>query len=288
MKRLRVFCLILLVCAAISVGYCKVKQFHGVDKTGPLIRMDETNLEISVKDEADILQKGVTALDTKDGDVTNSIVVESVSDFLTDGRRIVTLAAFDSDGHVGKAERLIKYKDYEHPRYKLKAAMNFPTGSDAFLESVSVTDVLDGDLTNAVKFSQGTEIMTDVPGNYKAKLEVTNSAGDTAYLPITITIYDSSSFSQTPQIGLKSYIKYVPKGKKLDLSEFLDTVTLYGTEYEIVPGAGMTADSIGKEKIMISDKEVDYDKPGVYEAEYTMKSEEGKLGRTRLIVVVEE
>ena len=288
MKRLRVFCLILLILAVGSFGYCKVKQLRNTDKLGPVIQMEQKELELSVKDDQTVLMQGVTASDTKDGDVTDSIVIENVSDFLTDGRRIVTYAAFDQDGHVSKAERMITYRDYHQPRFQFESAMNFRTGEENFLEGVTVSDVLDGDLSGSIKFSQGSSVMTDVPGDYAVKMEVTNSAGDTAYLPITVTIYDSSSYSQTPQIALTEYVVYVKTGQKLKLEQYLDTVTLLGTEYRVVSGNDITADTIGSGKIKMSDKNVAYDKPGVYEAEYSMRSEEGKLGVTRLIIVVED
>ena len=183
---------------------------------------------------------------------------------------------------------MITYRDYHQPRFQFESAMNFRTGEENFLEGVTVSDVLDGDLSGSIKFSQGFSVMTDVPGDYAVKMEVTNSAGDTAYLPITVTIYDSSSYSQTPQIALTEYVVYVKTGQKLKLEQYLDTVTLLGTEYRVVSGNDITADTIGSGKIKMSDKNVAYDKPGVYEAEYSMRSEEGKLGMTRLIIVVED
>lgn len=288
MKRLRVFCLALLICSLAAFGYSVVKQFHGVDRLAPVIRMDSTTQKISVKDEEKELLKDVTATDSKDGDVTSSVVIESISNFLSDGRRIVTFAAFDSDGHVSKAEKQITYSDYTPPRFKLEKAMNFTTGSKDFLDGVSVSDSLDGNLTSSVKFSGGSEILTDVPGEYSMKLEVTNSAGDTRYLPLTVTIYDSSVYSQTPQINLKHYVVYLRKGEKIDLEKYLDSVTLYGSEHKIVSGSAIRNDTVGRNAIKISDKDVDYQKAGTYEAVYSMRSEQGQIGKTRLIIVVED
>ena len=42
-----------------------------------------------------IREKGVKAVDENDGDVTDSLVVESVSNFLGGGRRLVVYAAVD-------------------------------------------------------------------------------------------------------------------------------------------------------------------------------------------------
>ena len=49
------------------------------DHTIPVITLETEELEISVKDKRDVLLRGVTAYDKKDGDITDKVLVESVS-----------------------------------------------------------------------------------------------------------------------------------------------------------------------------------------------------------------
>lgn len=288
MKRLRALCLVILLISVGAFGYCKVKQLRSGDNLAPVIYVGESNIEVSVEDGEDILLQGVTAEDRKDGDVTGSVIVENVSGFLDDGRRIVTYAAFDSDNHVSKATRQITYKDYTSPRFEINAPLRFPAGTTNFLSGIAVTDCLDGDLSSSVRFSRGYEITTDEPGNYRMQLEVANSAGDMVYLPVTVEVYDPSEYSQTPQILLKEYIKYVKKGQTLDAKDYLDSVEIAGTEYKVVSGGGMTESTVGRDEIKMIDSEIDYKTPGVYEAIFSMTSEFGQTGMVRMVVVVEE
>lgn len=288
MKRLRLICFIVLIIAVAAFLYFKVGQMLGSDNLGPVIRMKDTDITVSVKDKESTLLKGVTAEDTKDGDVTDSLIIANVSNFLDDGRRLVTLAAFDSDNHVSTVTRQIQYSDYVPPRFSLSGALRFPVGTTNFFSLISVQDELDGDISDDVRFTKGYEITATTQGTYKMQYEVTNSAGDTQKLPVTIEIYDSGDYDSTPQIRLTKYIKYIKKGQKLSLSSYLKSVAINGTEYKFVSGSFMGSKTIGRDKVRINDKSVDYKKAGVYEAVYSLTSEYGKTGTVRLIIVVED
>ena len=55
------------------------------DHSVPVITLETEELEISVKDKKDVLLRGVTAYDKKDGDISDKVLVESVSKFITPG-----------------------------------------------------------------------------------------------------------------------------------------------------------------------------------------------------------
>ena len=79
--------------------------YMGKDRKGPEIFFDEEKqIEYAeVMDEA-LLLKGVTAVDEKDGDVSDSLLVEKVAG--TNGKEvIVTYVARDGANNVGKASR---------------------------------------------------------------------------------------------------------------------------------------------------------------------------------------
>ena len=112
MRRLRFLSIFLFIVALLIFGVFQYKERILKDQTGPVFNMTEDVLTVSVKDSANALVEGITAMDAGDGDVTDSIIVEAVSPFTGTGHRIVSYAAFDSDNHVTHAKRSIIYSDY--------------------------------------------------------------------------------------------------------------------------------------------------------------------------------
>lgn len=296
MRRLKLVSLAILLCSVLLFGYCKARQIRTDDDIAPVIQMDETTIEVGVEDGEEVLLSGVTAEDNKDGDVSSSLIIDNISDFTEDGTRFVTIAAFDSSSNVGKAIREITYRDYTIPRFEFLEPMRFQIGDTDYLENVTVTDCLEGDISSLVRFSDNTEITVDEAGEYKVELQVRNNAGDTEYLPFTLEILEASDYNMEPQIYLKKYVAYTKKGKKIDYKKNLDSVTIAGVEYELTDGNEWTEDSIGKDKIRVNDKGVDYKTPGVYEVTYSLTLEndnddddgEEVKGTVRLVIVVEE
>lgn len=84
--------------------------------------MDNSEISVSIHaDEAELLA-GVTAYDAKDGDVTDSLAVEHISNFIEKGRRKISIVAFDSDNNVTHAEREMVYNDYTSPVFSWMVA----------------------------------------------------------------------------------------------------------------------------------------------------------------------
>lgn len=281
------------------------------DATGPIIRMEEEQIYVSVDDKDKALLQGMTAVDAKDGDVTDSLVVESISGFVEENKRYVNYAAFDSDNHVTKVSRKMTYTDYKPIQFSLEEPLRFPStsyGSMDVLGNVRAQDCLDGDISDRIKFSTDSSVFLYAVGDYDVTLEVTNSAGDTAQLPVTITIYDNTKQNMTPKIQLSQYLVYTKKGNALNPLSYLEAITYRGTEYTVTEERGTfgvdTSDMIGdelkafqkeqkenpsvsKEKFMIQDN-IDYQIPGVYEIEYILADDDENVGKVNLVVVVEE
>lgn len=78
--------------------------YLGEDRTPPVIRVEETELEYREGMSDEELLSGVTAVDETDGDVTGSLVVEKVAE-IGNGTVIVTFGATDESGNVGKGSR---------------------------------------------------------------------------------------------------------------------------------------------------------------------------------------
>ena len=267
------------------------------DRTGPVFHMDNRTVEVSVKDGQEALIKGLTATDARDGDVSDSIIVESIGPFTGSGSRIVSYAAFDSDNHVTHTKREMIYTDYVPSRFHLSRPLSFAMNTVNILNGVSVMDSIDGDLTRNVRMVSDGEIDTAHVGEYSARLKVTNSAGGVSYLPVTVEIYDASVFHRLPLLNLKEYVVYVEKGDEFDEREYLTSIVINGTSYSMTEEEGTYGSpaeaqeeaqrTISYDRVYI-ESEVDTDVIGSYEVLYSFEDTISKTGtgKVRLYVVV--
>lgn len=299
MRRLRTLSITLFIASLILFGINYYRKSIYEDKNGPVFQIEGNVVQVSVKDDQKALLKGLTATDSADGDVTDSVIVESISPFTGTGRRIVNYAAFDSDNHVTHVKRELAYTDYQASQFHLNKPLSFAMNATNLLDGITVDDCIDGDLTKSVKLMSDEEIDTSHVGEYSARLKVTNSAGGVSYLPVTIEIYDASVQYRRPQLKLTDYVVYIEKGEYFDEEEYLSSITINGTEYSMTDEAGTygaqyspqdeTEKTIGYDRVEI-ESDVDTDVSGYYEVEYSFEDTEENTGtgHARLYVVVLE
>ena len=299
MRRLRTLSITLFIASLILFGINYYRRSVYGDKTGPVFQIEDSLVQVSVKDDEKALLKGLTATDAADGDVTDSVIVESISPFTGTGRRIVSYAAFDSDNHVSHAKRELAYTDYRASQFHLSKPLSFAMNATNLLDGITADDCIDGDLTKSVKLMSEDEIDTSHVGEYSARLKVTNSAGGVSYLPVTIEIYDASVQYRRPQLKLTDNVIYIKNGEYFDEKEYLSSITINGTEYSLTDEAGTygaryvpedEADkTIGIDRVEI-ESDVDTDVSGYYEVTYSFEDtvENSGTGHARLYVVVLE
>ena len=271
--------ILLLAAAVIMVILYIVNRwvlYSRFDRSTPEITFDSEVLEVSVAVTEEELLNGVTAADKKDGDVTDTIIIESISKMLGDHERIVTYAAFDKDNHVGKAQSKIRYTDYTSPRFSLDGPLEAGTMNaemSDILAPLHATDCIDGDLTSQIVVID-TEITSMSADAMTAQYEVqvTNSCGDvtTLKLPVRMQMNTSGSFAE---IKLSEYLAYRKVGEAVDPAAFVVSASAGGQEYGV---GGVQINS-----------NLDTSMPGVYTVTYTL-SVEGNSTSTDLIIVVEE
>ena len=274
-----------ILCAGMFVGYQAWDRIN-TDNKAPEITVGEELVQLSVSAPQSALLRGVTALDNHDGDVSDTMVVESIKALDSNGTMEVTFAAFDQSGNVSKASRTIRYTDYEPPRFTLKRAMVYPHNS-AFnlLDDIDATDPLDGDLNYRIHATSLDDDSVSAPGNHQVEFRVTNSLGDTTRITLPVLVYADTNTALN--ISLTDYLIYLPKGSSFDADSYLKNVSYSTLVY--------TPEAFPEEfSIRISD-EVNTNVPGVYpvdyEVTYAKPSANGIIyitTPTRLIVVVEE
>ena len=278
MKPIWMVVLLAVVCGAVW-GVYEYLVVSSRDTRGPGITFSSEELVISVRDDRSKLLEGVTAKDDRDGDVTGSVLVETISAIRSDHSVSVTYAAFDKAGNVSKAVRTVRYSDYEPPRFGLKGPLMFRSGisADPFAY-IEAWDPLDGDLSSRVKVvMRSGESSISTVGIYEVELRVTNKMGDTAKLTVPLEVYTNGTYNATVQLA--DYLIYMKKGETFDKNAYFEGITIGGRIYG--------ADELPEGTRLRIDSDVRSGVPGVYTVDYTVTYGDYK-GCSRLIVVVEE
>lgn len=244
------------------------------DITIPVILIESDTIEVSVKDKKEKLLEGVTAMDQKDGDISDKVLIESISDFIEPGVCTVTYAVADSDKHVTKQTRTVKYTDYTKPEFYMKRALVY--GVDEALDiraAVGARDCIDGDISDRVAIIT-TDYIRNTAGVFTVSLQVSNSMGDTIYLDVTVHVEGNETMA--PEIQLKKSLIYIKKGETPNFEDYLGDVT--------VNGVLMKPEDV---QLMISTN-FDAENEGTYNVHYYISTKEGYEGHSILTVVVEE
>lgn len=297
MRRIRFLSIIYCVAAIALFVVYQINERSVLDNEGPVITMDSDTIEISVLDDDSMILSGVTAYDDRDGDTTEYLLVEKVANFMEAGRRQATIAAFDKAGNVTKTQRQVVYTDYEAPKFAVTAPFYFPVNVSSVERYITASDQLDGNITSRIRLSSEEGISLSKAGVYQVIFTVSNSAGDTVKLPVTVDIYDSSERSKTPSILLTDYLVYVEKGAEFEPEDYIRKI-YYGSRAYARTGEGSVLHYEGEapanlsETLSLRDVEIDNpvntDVPGVYEVTYRYTWADSMPGTTRLIVVIEE
>lgn len=286
MRRLRAAVVLLFIVSVIAFAAYQVLSRLAQDNRPPEITCDSDTLSISVESEDSELLKGVKAEDNRDGDLTDSVRVSSMSNFTEPGKRTITYAVFDKANNAATMERTLEYTDYTSPKITLTEPLRFDISDmeDASLtEHMKAEDCLDGDITSQIRATYNDSAYVSQAGDYNVTVRVSNSAGDTCTVPLTVTVTDSSSDEERGKYypALSQYIVYTPVGEQVDLAALITGVTRGGSEYAFgEPGAPESPEGVS-----ISG-DVDYGTEGTYTVEYSYTPEGGVTATTRLTVVV--
>lgn len=272
-KKLLLITSILALLSLAAMGIYVYADRQNASPGAPVIEFDGERAEFSTSaDEAQLL-RGVSAYDAEDGDVSASLMVEGISHMLGGKTAVVTYAAFDSRGHVAKAERTVYFTDYERPAIELSGPLVFKASSGLdLLSRLSAHDVFDGDISDKIKYSviDGGYMLSDA-GEYSVEFWVTSSKCDTTRLTLPVELCQKEPNSAG--IELSQYLLRLNVGDEFRAADY---VVGYNSDSERREGAsGLSIKS-----------EVDTKTPGTYVVTYRLGSE-STGSHTRLIVIVE-
>ena len=271
MRLLRIAIIAVFTVTLALFGWYWYRSEIKADKSVPVITLDSDEIEVEPGASDEVFLAGVTAYDKKDGDLTDRVIVESISKFTEPGLCKVYYAVCDNDNHVAGAFRKVRYRGYVSPRFYLKRSLCF-----AQMESVNagsaigVTDMLDGDISdNVIITSQDYEY--GVTGVYNIKAEAANSMGDRIVLQLPLIVEERSI--NAPAITLTDYLIYVKKGTRIDPTDYFVSAQ---DSYE-----NDVSDTLHLEY------DYDPDTEGVYSIHYYATDSLDRRGHTVLLVVVE-
>ncbi|MGM9929605.1 MAG: hypothetical protein ACI35P_16835 [Bacillus sp. (in: firmicutes)] len=305
-KFIRAICINLFILSLAFYIGVSIYNIYNTDTVPPRITMSEDEITISVQDEENEIFTGITASDDKDGDVTRYLTLENLSNFISPGTRTATIAVFDNAGNVARTTRTIHYSDYVSPEVILTAPLRAPLNDiTALLDNIRINDCLEGDITDNLQIVSEKTLSAISAGTYQMNLQVSNNAGDTLDMPVTVELYNTADKNSTQVIELTDYLIYVDKGADLDPTSYLKSLKLYTDTYlwdsgkqAFVVDQPLSDDdnnsseyeipSIGLDEIDI-DNPVDTSVPGTYEIQYCFQNYDAIRDTSiRLIVVVEE
>ena len=271
MRLLRWFILIMFVITTTLFVITYVNEKKTTDTTIPVITVENELIEVSFQATDEELLQGVTAYDEKDKDITDKVIVESVSKFYKSGVCKVVYAVCDSDNHVANATRKIKFRNYESPKFYMNESLCYSIYDKINITNVfRAEDCIDGDISrNVIVTSE--DFVSSVAGVFSIDISVTNSKGDTSSLKLPIVIEDRSL--SAPVIDLSEYLIYVNKGEEIDFTSYL------------VKAMTRTGQEISLDEVKI-ETNLDMTQEGTYSVHYYVTDSSGVQGHSILNVVV--
>ena len=270
MRILRLIVSLLFIVTTVVYAYFLVTEKIKTDETIPVITLKEEVLDVAINATTKDLLSGVTAHDEKDGDLTDKVIVESVSNFIEPGLCRVTYAVCDSNNHVATATRKIRYTSYESPKFSFSEDLCYSLYERLNLtEAIKAVDCIEGDISSNIVISSE-DYTSSIEGVFNIQATVTNSKGDTSTITIPLIIEDRSL--SAPEIELKEYLIYAKPGEKINFNKFLVSA-------EDAKGEDL------KDEVKIETK-IDMSKEGSHTVHYYVDDKNGVEGHAVLTVIV--
>ena len=178
MKKIRIISIVVLLLSTVMFVAFRVYEKTGQDRVPPEITFPEGGLLLHVEDGEEKLLADVKAEDNLSGDVSGTLVVEQISEITEENERTITYAAIDEKGNVGRAERTLKYIDYQGPGLAVLCGTSGDLALNV-LDRVEAESLLDGDLSGQIKYTMKNASDEKTVGIRYVDLRVTDSAGRT-------------------------------------------------------------------------------------------------------------
>ncbi len=254
-----------------------------LDSTMPNIELESDEIHVSIHDDRSVLLNGVSANDGKDGDLSDRVIVESISRFIDVGTSKVTYAVWDDDDHVVKTTRKVIYDDYTEPEFYLRGSLIFSTAQSAnTLRYLGAVDSMDGDISGRIIITSS-DYMVSTANVFYVNARVTSSMGGSASIDLPVLIEERDV--EAPTIELSKYLMFAQVGEEVDMRGNLAAAYVVSEDDD-----GEEIKTYMTSSVRI-DSDLDTDTPGIYLVHYyvTAYDESGKDHKAHetLTVIVE-
>lgn len=264
---------IIIFLGAIGIWCYGQEELKKKDAVAPVITSSIDELHVDATSGESGLKGGLTASDDVDGDITENIIVSTISTFKEKGVSEVEYVVFDSNNNIGRYTRTVCFENYESPKFQLSKALVYEVnGMINISDRLTATDMLEGDISGKIRFSSA-NLTTTEEGTYKLNVEVKNSYGDAVkyQLPIKLVRYNC----EQERIQLNEYLIYMQKNSQLSPESYIEKVTNRMGVQE------------GLDNVKIT-REVDLTKAGTGQICYELLEGEEVVYATYLTVIVTE
>ncbi|KAB7668431.1 immune inhibitor A domain-containing protein [Bacillus sp. B1-b2] len=232
------------------------RTVHVVDEEKPYITLTDGTVEVEAGTE--YVEPGFEATDNVDGDLTEEVQVSGEVDIIRPGEYTLTYTVTDSSDNSYSVTRAIIVVDTTAPVLTLDGEENvvLEAGSEYVEQGYSVSDIVDGDLTESVEVYGYVD--TTTTGEYELYYIVVDSSGNEVVVVRTITVQDTTApiltLSGEETITLESGQAYLEPG--FTASDIVDgnisdkvvvsgdlrfAVGTYTVTYTVTDAAGNTA-----------------------------------------------
>lgn len=173
-----------------------------IDDIAPVIKLKGNQItEMSINKEYE--EKGYTAQDEYDGDLTDKVEIIGEVDTKNYGEYIITYRVSDNNNNITEVNRIVKIIDEEPPKIICKTDYSaFKTESKKII-GCTAQDNFDGDITN--KIEKIGKYDTSKPGIYNIVYKIEDDAGNTTEKNHNIIIFEENkTLTNKLEINLES------------------------------------------------------------------------------------
>lgn len=200
---------LILFVLAVALVACSGSSDKPKDRTAPVITLTGAN-PLVIEAGTAYVELGATALDNRDGDLTNAIVIDaSQVNTTVPGSYAVTYNVSDAAGNAASTvSRTVVCEDTTPPVIVLLGddPQVIVAGNPYIELGATASDTLDGDLTAAIAID-ATAVNTMVAGDYPVTYDVTDAAGNAAVTVMRTVRVELPPPPPAPQVSVGGDIK---------------------------------------------------------------------------------
>lgn len=160
MKQSKILVIAIIAVDLILAAVCMIAYF-GEDRSCPEFRFQTDEYIYTYESGESKLLENITAYDDRDGDISERIVIEKITENRESSTIVVYYAVSDSSGNVAKISRVFvaDFREQESSAGESEEALSgMPTDTALTMEKVSETEGLSSEQTDSTETAGGTDM----------------------------------------------------------------------------------------------------------------------------------